>query len=161
MTRILHLAAALVAATALTGCFEPSDRRPGTRLSGEVVALPSDWSFTDAHQQIAVEVKGFLGLPHSVTIWCASLDGALYLGARAPETKRWPGWVDRDPNVRLGIDAKLYEVRLAAVEEPATLERLRAAYARKYALPAPSDAEPAPPVRYWKVEPQESPPPPA
>ena len=54
-----------------------------------------------------------------------------------------------------------YEVRLVAVEEAATLERLRAAYARKYALPAPSDAEPGPPVRYWKVEPRRSLPPPA
>jgi len=161
MSRILRLAAVLTVASALAGCFDPSDRRPGTRLSGDVVAPPSDWSFTDAHQEIAVEVKGFLGLPHSVTIWCASVDGALYLGARAPETKRWPGWVDRDPDVRLGIDTKLYEVRLVAVEEAATLERLRAAYARKYALPAPSDAEPGPPVRYWKVEPRRSLPPPA
>jgi hypothetical protein len=143
--------AALVA-LALLACIEPSDRRPGTRLSGEVAALPSDWSFTDAQPEIAVEVHGFLGLPHSVTIWCATLDGALFVGARAPETKRWPAWADADPNVRLKIDGKLYEVRLTPLEDPETIGRLQAAFAQKYAIPAPAPGAPAPPPsRYWSV----------
>ena len=87
-------------------------------------------------------MSGFFGLPHSVTIWCGALDGALYLGARDPESKRWPSWVDRDPNVRLRVADNLYEVRLTPFEDAATLERLRAVYARKYALPAPTEARP-------------------
>ena len=137
---------------ALLGCIEPSDRRPGTRLSGELAELPSDWSFTDAEPEIAVEVHGFLGLPHSVTIWCATLDGALFIGARAPETKRWPAWADADPDVRLKIDGKLYEVRLAPLGDPETISRLQAAFAKKYAIPAPDPGAPAPPPsRYWSV----------
>lgn len=153
-TRVLQLVAILAIASALPGCIDPSDRRPGTRLSGEVAAVPEDWSFTDAHKEIAVEVSGFLGLPHSVTIWCGSLDGVLYLGARDPESKRWPGWVDRDPNVRLRVAGKLYEVRLTPFDDAARLERLRAAYALKYAIPTPPEGTPAPTIRYWRVDPR-------
>jgi hypothetical protein len=157
----LRTATTFLVALTLLACLDPSDRRPGTWLSGEVVAeLPSDWSFTDANKEIAIEVPTPYLLPHSVTIWCAALDGALYVGARDPDTKRWPTWVDDDPEVRLGIGGKTYEVALAPLDESAdapTLARLRAAYAVKYALPAvPADAPPGsiPPTRYWRVGPR-------
>jgi hypothetical protein len=62
--------------------------------------------------------------------------------------------VDRDPNVRLGIAGKIYDVRLAPLEDTTTLERLRAAYGVKYALPAPAPDAPPPSLRYWRVEPR-------
>ena len=136
---------------ALVGCFGPEDRRPGLSLRGEVVsAPPSDWAFTDDHREIAVEVRTPYLLPHSVTIWCAQVDGELYLGARNPETKRWPGWADRDPDVRLGIGERVYEVRLIPLVDADRLGRLREAYAAKYDLPAAPGAE-DPPIRYWRV----------
>jgi hypothetical protein len=139
---------------ALIGCFGPEDRRPGLRLRGEVVATPpSDWAFTDEHREIAVEVQTPYLLPHSVTIWCAQMDGELYLGARSPETKHWPGWVDRDPDVRLGIGPRVYEVRLAPLEDGNRIARLRQAYAAKYDLPRTPEGE-SPPVRYWRVGPR-------
>jgi hypothetical protein len=144
----------IVAVLVCTACFGPSDRRPGMKLSGRAADYPADWSFTDAHQEIAIEVSGFLGLPHSVTIWCASMDGDLYLGARDPESKRWPAWTDADPNVRLRIDGKLYDVRLTPLEDAATLERLRPVYAKKYDLPALPPGESPPPSRYWRVGPR-------
>jgi hypothetical protein len=145
----------LALALALVGCFDPSGRRPGTRLSGEVAAVPSDWTFTDDVPEIAIEVSGFLGLPHSVTIWCASLDGALFLGARDPESKRWPAWADADPNVRLKIAGTLYEVRLEPLEDAAEIARLQPVYAAKYQIPEPQPGSPPPPpVRYWRVLPR-------
>ena len=139
----------------LAGCMDPSDRRPGTKLSGEVAPLPADWSFTDAEPEIAVEVRGFLGLPHSVTIWCATLDGALFIGARAPDTKRWPAWANAHPDVRLKIAGAIYEVRLTQLEDPAALERVQAAFASKYRLPAPEPgAAPPPATWYWSVGPR-------
>ncbi len=143
---------ALLCAASLTACFGPSERRPGMWLSGEVASLPDDWSFTDADKEIAIQVSTPYLLPHSVTIWCAALDGALYVGARDPETKHWPGWVDREPNVRLGIAGKVYEVRLAPLDDAPTLERLKVAYGVKYALPAPAAGTPTPALRYWRVE---------
>jgi hypothetical protein len=146
---------ALVSCVVSLGCIEPSDRRPGTRLSGDVAALPADWLFSAAHQEIAVEVSGFLGLPHSVTIWCATLDGTLFIGARDPESKRWPAWADADPDVRLKIGDSIYEVRLTKLEDAATIARLQAAFGAKYHLPAPEPgAPPPPPSRYWSVGPR-------
>src|SRR5262245_19251117 len=154
MLRSLVVCALVAVVVAGVACFDPSGSRPGTRLSGAPAALPGDWSFTDSQPEIAVEVSGFLGVPHSVTIWCVSLDGALFIGARDPETKRWPAWADADPNVRLGIDGKAYEVRLTPENEATMVERVRAAYAAKYALPAPEPGEKPAPVRYWRVGPR-------
>lgn len=138
----------------LAGC-EPSDRRPGLWLGGEVqAALPEDWSFTDAHKEIFVEVAAPYGLPHSVTVWCAQVDGALYLGARAPETKRWPGWVDADPAVRIEIDDRIYPVRLVALEDPEQIAEVAAAYAAKYDLPGGLAGDGSVSQRYWRVTPR-------
>jgi hypothetical protein len=146
------LALTTLLAACLGGCLDPQDRRPGLWLQGQVAAWPGNWSFTDAHREIAIEVRTPYFIPHSVTIWCASLDGQLVVGARAPETKRWPAWVERDPRVRLGIGGDIYEGQLARLDDPAQLDRVRKAYASKYQLEPPSEA--APPVRYWLVEPR-------
>ena len=135
---------------ALGGCIPPSDSRPGLWLSGRSSELPSDWSFTDAHGEIALEVRAPHLLAHSVTVWCASLEGQLYLAARNPEEKRWPGWVERDPDVRLRIDGRLYDARLARIATSDEIERVRAAYAVKYELP-PRTPD-SPPMRYWRVK---------
>jgi hypothetical protein len=148
ITRILALA---VVVALLSSC-NPSDRRPGSWLSGEPAPYAADWAFTNDIQEIAVQVHTPYLIPHSVTIWCASLDGQLYVGARAPETKRWPGWVDRDPNVVLGIAGKLYDVTLLPLDDAATLSRLTPVYAHKYGLPDTPEA--APRSRYWHVTPR-------
>jgi hypothetical protein len=143
------VAIGLVAVVA--GCVDPKDRRPGFALSGEVAsALPADWSFTDAHREIAIEVSTPYWIPHSVTIWCVSVDGKLYVGARNPESKRWPGWADRDPNVRLKIGDSVYEVRLVPLADADAVGTVAGAIARKYELPATPPGE-APPIRFWRV----------
>jgi hypothetical protein len=147
---------AIAITLSLAGCFGPQDRRPGMRLPGELAATPSDWSFTNEHREIAIEVRTPYFLPHSVTIVCSELDGNLYVGARDPESKRWPGWVDGDPEVRLGIADRVYEVRLAPIEDAALIARVRQAsgskYGNQYSRPTPPEEAPA--IRYWRVEPR-------
>jgi len=142
---------AVVSVVALAACG-PAKQRPGIALRGEVAqALPADWSFTREHREIAVQVRAPYFLPHSVTIWCAEVNGQLYVGAREPETKNWPGWVDRNPNVRLRIADQVYEVELTPVDDAARFAAIQLAYRAKYELPAPpADAEPVP-YRYWAV----------
>ena len=147
MRALAGLILAVVLGGCVSGCLSPQDQRPGLLLSGSVVSVPADWSFTDAHKEIAIQVRSPYLIPHSVTIWCVSVDGALHLAARDPETKNWPGWVDRDPRVRIRIDGQLYEGRLVDVEAAAQLEAIKAHYVAKYELPAM-----APNVRYWRFE---------
>ncbi len=139
----------------LLGCIGPSDQRPGLWLSGEEAAFPDDWSFSNAHREIALEIAAPYGLAHSVTIWCASVDGTLYVAARNPDEKRWPGWVASRPDVRLGVDGRLYEGRLVQIEEPEQIARIRGGYDTKYEMPA-RPAGGGPPMRYWRVAPRSS-----
>lgn len=138
----------------LAGC-EPDGRRPGLWLSGDVQEkFPDDWSFTNQHREIHIEVSTPYLLPHSVTIWCADSEGDLYLGARAPETKNWPGYVDDDPNVRLGIGDKIYPVRLEPLTDPEEIQGVKQAYARKYDLPGGISGGENVDQRYWRVVPR-------
>ena len=148
------IAAILLISGFAYGCLAPSDSRPGMHLTGNLVReFPSDWSFSDEHREIALEIHTPYLLAHSVTIWCATLDGSMVVGARNPETKNWPGWVDRDPRVRLKIGSEIYEGRLLPVDDEGTLSRIRDAYSEKYALPDRSGGEP-PNIRYWTVKPR-------
>ncbi len=135
------------------GCFGPQDMRPGLRLPGEVAPAPSDWSFTNDHPEIAIEVRTPYFLPHSVTIVCSEIDGNLYVGAQDPESKRWPGWVDDDPEVRLGIGDRVYEVELVPIWDAAQIALIRQASAAKYGTKY-GGPEGGPPIRKWLVRPR-------
>ena len=90
-----------------TGCVDPKDRRPGLRLSGEVVGVPiDDWSFSDQYQEIFLESQTWYRIPHSVTTVCAARDDQLYVPTIYFEGGKWPDkfWnsnVDANPLVRL------------------------------------------------------------
>ncbi len=154
MSTQLRAMLAIALAASLTGCIDPKDQRPGLRLSGELVSeLPADWSFANEYPEIAIEVSPPYLVPHSVTIWSAVAGSRLYVGARDPDTKRWPGWVARDPNVRLKIGEQIYEAELSVLDDPTEIAKVRSAYTAKYDLPDPPP-EGAPPLRYWRVEPR-------
>lgn len=149
-----------VAYGALAGCLvvalgacQPSGRTPGQWLRGEVTAVPEDWAFTDDHQEISIEVSTPYFVPHSVTIWCAHVDGRLYVAAREPESKNWVGWMESNRDVRLKIGDMVYAVATADLTDETTLNQVRFAYAEKYDLPQP-EAGKAQNVRYWAIVPR-------
>jgi hypothetical protein len=139
-------------------CIEPSDRRPGMRLSGPVAGAPvTDWSFSHQHREIFIETRTPYLIPHSVTIICADADGKLFVGARNPAEKTWVHWVERDPDVRLKIGDTIYEGRLSRISDPTEIEAVRAAYAAKLGGPMETAREGAPAeVWYWRVDPRPS-----
>jgi hypothetical protein len=154
MFRLLRGLIAIALVAGFTACIDPADQRPGLRLGGEVATeLPADWRFTDEHKEIAIEVATPYLIPHSVTIWCATEGQGLYVAARDPDEKRWPGWVAEDPNVRLKIGEQVYEASLSVIGDSGQLAKLRRAYAAKYELPDPPP-DGGPPLRYWRVEPR-------
>ena len=119
----------------------PKERRPGLWLKGDLVTTPvADWSFTDSHQEIQVETRErFLPLlAHSVTAFCVSYNGRLYLaaayqaGMEYPHGKHWTGNVAADPRVRLKIGDALYEGTLTYVTDPAEKAGVIGEEAKKY-----------------------------
>ena len=140
--------AVLLFSLLLTAC-EPRDTRPGLWLSGEIEAFPSDWSFADDFKLITVQVATPYGLPHSVTIWCVQVDGSLYIAARAPESKRWPGWVENDPDIKLKFGERLFEGRLQRLDDADEISPVSDAYTVKYQLT--SDLTSAEGSWFWQV----------
>ncbi len=130
------LAALLVVSA--TGCVDPKDRRPGLRLSGEVVAAAiNDWSFSDEYQEIYLETQTWYMIPHSVTTVCAGVGEKLYVPTIYYEGGEWPDkvWnsnVDSDPRVRLKMGGKIYEREAVVVEDPAEVQVALQALAAKY-----------------------------
>ncbi len=128
----------MLAAARING-LEPTTRRPGLWLKGELVTTPvANWSFTDNIPLIQVQTNTWYLIPHSVTINCISYQGKLYLysyyaaGLTYPHGRRWNEDVARDPHVRLKIGNKLYDRTLALATDPAEQEAVREATSKKY-----------------------------
>ena len=115
---LVYLAAALIP-------YDPEERRPGARLSGDLAADQNpDWSFLEPRTQIYVETRTWYGIPHSVTTVSWASDGNLYVPCGRCDTKRWPRNVERDPHVRLKINGELYERQAVPITDAAELRRL-------------------------------------
>jgi hypothetical protein len=122
----------------LAGC-EPKDRRPGLWLSGELVEeTPTDWSFIKDHPEIFVETSPWYGIPFSVTTVIGTRNGRLYVPsiyseeAAFPGTKYWNSVIADNPEVRLKIGDKLYEMRATPVQDLAEFREGAGALADKY-----------------------------
>jgi hypothetical protein len=133
------------------GWIEPIGPLPGGRLGGEVVREPvNDWSFTDAHDTIAVETRP--DDPYSVTVWCFTHGGHLYVPSRDPQEKTWVKYVLADDRVRLKIGDKIYERRAVRVTDQAEIEAAAPTLLEKYDLERPPPDE-APEVWVFRMEP--------
>ena len=147
----------------LAGCIDPSDRRPGTWLRGELVQEAiDDWSFSAAHPEVFLETRTWYGVRHSVTVVCAASGPDLYVpslyrgGGSFPESRLWNRNVVSDPRVRLQIGERLYPRRAVHVTDPAENARALEAFATKYpfwrelaALPE----EERPPMAFVRMDP--------
>jgi len=152
MSRIIGLIICILSITAGLACsIEPSDERPGFGLSGEVAQHPVlDWSFAADAEEILIETTTPYFIPHSVTIWCVTLDKELYVGAYDADTKHWVANVRRDPNVRLKIGNRIYAQKLEPLTDAATIAKLDQAYARKYEY-ADEDSGAEASTAHWRV----------
>ncbi len=144
---MIHLRYAFVLLIVAVCACQPSDRTPGLWLSGTDTEFPADWRFTDAHDEVYVQVATPYLLPHSVTIWCAQVNGTLYVAAARPDEKNWPGWVADDPDVRLKVGDAVYDATLHHVADEAALAPVMSAYAAKYDLEGLGGS-----TRVWRVD---------
>jgi hypothetical protein len=153
MSRIIGLLACILLTTGSLACsIEPSDERPGFKLSGRVVQQPiEDWWFASDTKEIFIETATPYFIPHSVTVWCLTLDKQLYVGAWEADTKHWVANVARDPNVRIKISNKIYAQKLEPITDAATIARVSEGFARKYDYDEEEDADEAASAALWRV----------
>jgi len=119
--------------------LDPRERRPGLRLTGELVTKPvADWAFTDKYPNIFVQTRSWYGLPHSVTTTATAHNGQLYLtsvyrpGMQFPKDRLWNKNIVRDPHVRLKIGDQVFDRTVALVTDPAEKDAVLATKAKKY-----------------------------
>lgn len=136
--RNLQVGLAALLLTLVSGCLDPQDRRPGLRLTGEVVSDPiNDWSFSDEFEEIYLETRTWYLIPHSVTTVCAGTGEKLYVPSIYYEGGEWPSkyWnsnVASDSRVRLEMGGKVYELEAVVVDDPAEFQTALHALAAKY-----------------------------
>jgi len=117
----IRCALALLAALVTLACG-PIGPIPGGRLSGELeTTVPSDWSFTDAHDTVQLETGG--ADPYSVNVWATAMRGDLYIAAGSGAESRWARNIEADPKVRLRVEGGVYELRAVRVPLTPEIER--------------------------------------
>jgi hypothetical protein len=153
VTILKRLAQVLVAILILAAVVYPFRRDPigplaGKRLTGEVASeTPADWSFSDAHMTIAVEVRP--DDPHSITTICFVHEGTLYVPAQGGSEKEWTQMVLADPRVRLKIGERIYPARATRITDESQREAMIASAAGKYERLAAAQAGENPPEDVW------------
>ncbi|MGD8416718.1 MAG: hypothetical protein PVH91_06640 [Pseudomonadales bacterium] len=155
--------AALIALLLLAAACEPKDRRPGLWLSGEVVKPPpTDWSFVADYPEIFVETHPWYGIPFSVTTVIGIRNGKLYVPSiysrelPFPGDKYWNSIIADNPDVRLKIGDRLYEMTATPVQDLEEYREGVRALADKYEGWARwlNDEDSAPPFAIIRMDPR-------
>lgn len=108
----------------------PCSLFPGGELEGRVTEPPQSWEFLGGGTQCDFEVNP--ESPTSVYIDCYTYDGQLYVHshrwARTPRLwgEAWATAAGRDPEVRLRVHGKIYELRAERVTDESLRERVLA-----------------------------------
>jgi hypothetical protein len=124
----IAVALALIVMTLLVVYLNRTDpwaQLPGKRITGvEVTERIEDWSFMEPSTRVILEVRP--SDPYSLYIRAYQHKGVLYLNSISPEN-RWTQFLLEDPNLRLKVENKIYEVRATRVENPALVNEIQEA----------------------------------
>ena len=93
---------------------------PGICWTPPAATTPGDWSFSDAYGTIQLEVRP--SDPYSVNVWCAAVQGTLYIGAGGGASSVWAQELLDDARARVRMDTVLYDVVAARVTNTAEIE---------------------------------------
>lgn len=119
----------LVAATLafLSGCsYIPIS---GGKLEGVLTEPPADWTQTASAKIIRLETNP--DDPYSVKLWILGVGSDLYVHAGAKRTT-WVEHIEENPNVRLLIDDRLFELHAERVTSQEEFDAMAAPYKEKY-----------------------------
>ena len=111
-------------------CGDPIVMLPGGELSGTVKPVPSDWSFSDAVEEVQLETRP--DDPYSVNIWGVAVGERFYIASGDGMEAAWAQHIAEDPRVRLRIGEDLDELRAKRARTPRDRDAFRAAAKKKY-----------------------------
>jgi uncharacterized protein DUF2255 len=126
----------LFCSSLLYACSGPMGPIPGGKLEGTPAGWPEDWAFTDTIENVLLQTNP--NDPYSVTVWCVTQDGQLYIAA-GNEESRWVLNMRENPEVVLSINGKLYEARVEDVTDREEINQVIAAYLLKYKIESEED----------------------
>ena len=126
---------AAVAVLAAVGCSEPFGFIPGGELEGEVEPAPADWTDLEGRHNVQLEIRP--DSPYSINMWAVGIGPDVYVATREDGT-RWTEYLEETPDVRVRVDASIYELVAVQVHDQAERRAVSTAFAAKYDL-APAD----------------------
>jgi len=120
---------ALLCTLLLSACGSPIGPIAGGSLEGEVMPWPTDWAIAEDCENVLLETNP--AKPYSVTIWGVGDEQNFYVAA-GKQSNRWAQNIEKNPQVLLDVDGKLYAANAQRVVENAEFEKIRKAFALKY-----------------------------
>ena len=111
----------------LSGC----DMIPfsGGKLEGEIKPLPEDWPLIRDANVIQIETNP--AAPYSVKLWVVVMNNTPYIHAGANRAT-WVEHLEANPNLKLGYEGALYELKAVQVTDELEFNQLREIYKEKY-----------------------------
>jgi hypothetical protein len=102
---------------------------PGGALRGEVAPTPAAWTDALGGDRAMCEIEARPAEPHSIQLECFEREGALYVQShRWALANWWPeSWAEvwlADPEVRVRIGVRIYELRAERVTDAALREAM-------------------------------------
>ena len=117
-----------LSALALSGCNGPWLLLPGGTLDGSMKPVPTDWASLAPFGTVQLETNP--DEPYSVNIACMLVDGSPQINAGDTETA-WVKNMDANPNVRLRVHGKLYELRASRITDADEIAALGAEWMKQ------------------------------
>jgi hypothetical protein len=113
----------LLLALAPLVAVQPCGLLPGGRLQGEPASNPEDdWSFLDAEERCQIELRP--ADPYSVIVNCHQSGGRLYAHSLIGGRKRWTRLALENPNVRVRLRGRVYELVATRIDDAAERRRV-------------------------------------
>lgn len=129
--RLLFSVLLLCFATLLAGCDEPFIVMSGGALTGEVTDPPPDWSPLNEVEVVQLETRP--EDPYSVNVWMIASGQNLYVATGKGET-RWTGYIADNPDVRVRVDGRIYELEAFRVVDETEKIAIGNEYVKKYGV---------------------------
>ncbi len=125
----LALLMSMLCVFCMGGCAEPFIVMAGGALAGEEADPPPDWSEFADEEIVQLETRP--DDPYSINIWMIA-DGADVYVATGDGPTRWTRHIEQNPDVRLRIQGKLYDLEAYRVLDKTEKLRIGQQYVSKY-----------------------------